>query len=123
MKDNGENGVSDVAVVSQAGNPKKGQSLRGVYDPNPCTGLSGKSMVGSPISTEKTRKGQLSSDCKEKQHVRRKDAGKTCSKMVTRSISKRSHTLLREEEKVIVTRIGPVRRSPRLYNSGKRMDK
>ncbi|TKY68078.1 SANT associated [Spatholobus suberectus] len=117
---NGEKGISDVAVESQAGNPKSGQSLMGMYDSHTCTGASGKNTVKPPISTKKMKKDQFSGDRKEKQRIRQKillDASNSCSRMVTRSISKRSHTMPKEDDKdTVASVISPVRRSPRLYS-------
>lgn len=113
MISNGENGVSDVAAV------ESGQSLMGVL----CTGISGKTRVKSPVPTKKLKNDQLSSDRKEKPRTRQKiveDTGNSCSRVVTRSISKTSHTMLKKDEKVKVTCASPpVRRSPRLRNCKK----
>lgn len=53
-------------------------------------------------------------------HIRQKivlDASNSYNRMVTRSISKRSHIMPKEDEKAtIATVISPVRRSPRLYS-------
>lgn len=91
-------------------------NLMGMYDPNPCTVLSGKSTVKSSISTKKMRKGRLSFECKEKQL---EDAVNTCSRMVTRSIS-RSHLVLQKDDNfTAASATSPVRRFPRLYNCRK----
>ncbi|KAL4390351.1 hypothetical protein AHAS_Ahas03G0136400 [Arachis hypogaea] len=63
--DDGENGVLVAAPISQVGNPNNDQSLTGVFDRSPCKVHSGKSMVGSPVSTTKIRVTQSSGDCKE----------------------------------------------------------
>ncbi|RDX61300.1 Protein EMBRYO DEFECTIVE 1674, partial [Mucuna pruriens] len=114
----GEKGTSDIAVESQAGNPLTGQSLMGMYDSNKCIGPYGKSAVKSPSSTKKIKKDQFSAYRKEKQRSRQKmalDASNSCNRMVTRSISKTSQTMSKEDEKATVASIiSPVRRSPRL---------
>lgn len=106
----GEKGISDVAVESQAGNKK---SFMSMFDSNKCTSTSGKGTVKPLTSKEKM-------DRKEKQQIRQKivlDASNSCNRMVTRSISKRSHIMPKEDEKAtIATVISPVRRSPRLYS-------
>ncbi|KAL1325233.1 hypothetical protein AAHE18_13G146800 [Arachis hypogaea] len=99
--DDGENGVLVAAPISQVVNPNNDQSLTGVFDWNPCKVHSGKSMVGSPVSTAKIRVTQSSGDCKE-EHVSH-----------TRKYSKKNLTSLKE------TSSCPVRRSPRLSKSTK----
>ncbi|XLR56970.1 hypothetical protein S83_007642, partial [Arachis hypogaea] len=96
--DDGENGVLVAAPISQVGNPNNDQSLTGVFDRSPCKVHSGKSMVGSPVSTTKIRVTQSSGDCKE-EHVSH-----------TRKCSKKNLTSLKE------TSSCPVRRSPRLQS-------
>lgn len=101
-------GVSGVAVESQTGNPVS------------CTGFSGRSMVESPKTPIFLEKDQSASDPKEKQRNRQEiieDRDDSCSRRVTRSISKRGHTMLVKDKKAKVTCVNsPVRRSPRLCN-------
>ncbi|XP_052107776.1 protein EMBRYO DEFECTIVE 1674 [Arachis duranensis] len=100
-RDDCENGVLVAAPVSQVGNPNSDRSLTGVFDRIPCKVHSGKSMVGSPVSTTKIRATQSLGDCKE-EYVSH-----------TRKYSKKSLTSLKE------TSTCPVRRSPRLSKATK----
>ncbi|XP_020240068.1 uncharacterized protein LOC109818929 [Cajanus cajan] len=91
---NGEKGISHIAVESQAEHSKNGQSLMGMYDSNTCIGPSG---------TKKMKRGRFSGERKEN----------SCSRMVTRSISKKYRTMSEQDEKATVASgISPVRRSP-----------
>ncbi|KAJ1416964.1 SANT associated [Sesbania bispinosa] len=113
------NEVLDFAVENQTGNPESSQSLMAVSEPDSCAGLSGKILVKSPISTKKLKKDQSPSDCKEKQCNRQKMVENTddsCNRRITRSISKRSHTILKSDKKCVGS---PVRRSLRLCNRKK----
>ncbi|KAK7300515.1 hypothetical protein RJT34_11361 [Clitoria ternatea] len=94
----GENEVSEFAVESQVGNPKSGQSLMGIVDPDSCTHLSREGTVKTSTST------------KEKQDIQQKiveDTSNSCNKMLRGSISIRKDRQLKQNAV-------PVRRSPRL---------
>ncbi|KAL2321641.1 hypothetical protein Fmac_026020 [Flemingia macrophylla] len=110
---NGEKGISHIAVGSQTGHSKNVQSSMGMHAFNMYTGPSGTSTVKPPTSTKKIKKDQFSSELKEKQCVRQNNS---CSRMVTRSISKNSHTMPNDGKAKVASFVSPVRRSRRLYS-------
>ncbi|RHN71978.1 hypothetical protein MtrunA17_Chr2g0282701 [Medicago truncatula] len=108
---NGENGVSSVAAA------KNSQSLMRVFEFGP-THEPGS--VRSPLYAKKLEFDQLSSDHKDKKCIKKKnvdDTGKLCSRVLTRSIAKKSHIMLIKDGKAEVKCFtSPVRRSTMVLN-------
>ncbi|PNX60212.1 hypothetical protein L195_g060074, partial [Trifolium pratense] len=75
------------------------------------------SNVRSPLNPKKLEFEQLSSDRKEKKRIKKKiveDTSSLCKKVLTRSIAKKSHMMLKRDVKAEVKcSSSPVRRSPR----------
>jgi len=108
---NGENGVSSVDAAENS------QSLMSVFEFDP-THEPGS--VRSPLYAKKLEFDQLSSDHKDKKCIKKKnvdDTGNLCSRVLTRSIAKKSHMMLIKDGKAEVKCFtSPVRRSTRLLN-------
>ncbi|XP_045812973.1 uncharacterized protein LOC123906975 isoform X2 [Trifolium pratense] len=83
------------------------------------------SNVRSPLNPKKLEFEQLSSDRKEKKRIKKKIVEGTsslCKKVLTRSIAKKSHMMLKRDVKAEVKcSSSPVRRSPRVLNYGKKI--
>ncbi|XP_045812970.1 uncharacterized protein LOC123906975 isoform X1 [Trifolium pratense] len=113
---NGENGVSIVAAAESR------QSLMSVFEFDP---IHEQSNVRSPLNPKKLEFEQLSSDRKEKKRIKKKIVEGTsslCKKVLTRSIAKKSHMMLKRDVKAEVKcSSSPVRRSPRVLNYGKKI--
>ncbi|KAK2429000.1 hypothetical protein QL285_027476 [Trifolium repens] len=106
---NSENGVSIAAAA------ESNQSLMGVFEFDP---IHEQSNVTSPIYPKKLEFEQLSSDRKEKKRIKKivEDTSSLCSRVLTRSIAKKSHMMLKRDGKAEVKCSScPVRRSPRIY--------
>jgi hypothetical protein len=108
---NSENGVSIAAAA------ESNQSLMGVFEFDP---IHEQSNVRSPLYPKKLEFEQLSSDRKEKKRIKKKiveDTSSLCSRVLTRSIAKKSHMMLKRDGKAEVKCSScPVRRSPRVHN-------
>jgi hypothetical protein len=107
---NSENGVSIAAAA------ESNQSLMGVFEFDP---IHEQSNVRSPLYPKKLEFEQLSSDRKEKKRIKKivEDTSSLCSRVLTRSIAKKSHMMLKRDGKAEVKCSScPVRRSPRVHN-------
>ncbi|GAU43083.1 hypothetical protein TSUD_194370 [Trifolium subterraneum] len=107
---NGENEVSIAAAAESR------QSLMSVFEFDP---IHEQSNVRSPLYPKKLEFEHLSSDRKEKKHIKKKiveDTSSLCRRVLTRSIAKKSQMMLKRDEKAEVKCYScPVRRSPRIY--------
>ena len=108
---NGENGVSSVAAAENS------QSLISVFEFDP---THEPDSVRSPLYAKKLEFDQLSCDRKDKNRTKKivEDTGNLCSsRVLTRSIAKKSHMMLKKDGKTAVKCLtSPVRRSTRLLN-------
>lgn len=108
----GENGVSSVAAAENS------QSLRSVFEFDP---THEPDSVRSPLYAKKLDFDILSSDRMDKKRTKKKiveETGNLCSsRVLTRSIAKKSHMMLKKDGKTAVKCFtSPVRRSARLLN-------
>jgi hypothetical protein len=107
---NGDHGVSIAAAA------ESNQSLMGVFEFDP---IHEQSNVRSPLYPKKLEFERLSSDRKEKKRNKKivEDTSSLCSRVLTRSIAKKSHMMLKRDGKAEVKCSScPVRRSPRVHN-------
>jgi hypothetical protein len=107
---NGDNGVSIAAAA------ESNQSLMVVFEFDP---IHEQSNVRSPLYPKKLEFERLSSNRKEKKRNKKivEDTSSLCSRVLTRSMAKKSRMMLKRDGKAEVKSSScPVTRSPRLHN-------
>ncbi|KEH22328.1 putative transcription regulator Others family [Medicago truncatula] len=112
MISNGENGVSSVAAAENSQNLISVFEFDPTYEPD---------SLRSPLYAKKLDFDILSSDRMDKKRTKKKIVGETgnlcSSRVLTRSIAKKSHMMLKKDGKTAVKCFtSPVRRSTRLLN-------